>query len=137
MFVPTDSVLLARYLCPRRVQHFVYVFVGGHERFVSFPGIPEIDGEVNRRAKGITQKTSLAVVRIAPEKLGPVTRRAIGVLEPFLATRLDFELPERYTHRCPISRSLDIRISASKLFGIIARSGRVYQSDWIQATLAT
>src|SRR5256885_909887 len=100
---------------PRGVQHLVPVFVGGHELFVGFLRIPEIESKVNRRTNGITQKTSLAVVRVAPEEPSPVTRRAIGVLESFFTTRLDFVLPEGYKHRCPVSCSLDLRISASKL----------------------
>src|SRR2546430_17425463 len=64
------------------------------EIFVRFARTPEIESEVNRRAKGIMQKTGLAVVRIAPEEPGPVTSRAIDSLESFFTTRLDFELPE-------------------------------------------
>src|SRR5256885_9591532 len=60
---------------PRGVQHLVPVFVGGHELFVGFLRIPEIESKVNRRTNGITQKTSLAVVRVAPEEPSPVTRR--------------------------------------------------------------
>jgi hypothetical protein len=35
----------------------------------------------------------------------PVATRAIDSFKALFATRLDFELPEDYKHRCPISCS--------------------------------
>jgi hypothetical protein len=67
--------------------------VVSQEFFVYLAGMPEIESEVNLGTKGITQETSLAVVRITPEQPGPVTIRAVGFLESFLTARLDIELP--------------------------------------------
>jgi len=61
----------------------VPLLVDCHELFIGFAGIPEIESEVNRKTKGIAQKSGLAVVRIAPEEPGPVTGRTIGFLESF------------------------------------------------------
>src|SRR5260370_16911075 len=104
-FVPANLALLARQLFTKLVQLFVFLFVTRHELFVPLAGIPEIESEVNRGTKGITQQPSLAVVRVDPEEPGPSTTRAIGFLEYFFTTRLDIVLPEGYKHKAHTSPS--------------------------------
>ena len=65
-------------------------------------GIPEVDGEVIERAGGIPPELSSPKMGIALKELDPGTFGPIGSLKAFFTSRLDFELPEDYKHRCPI-----------------------------------
>ena len=42
------------------------------------------------------------VMRIAAKELDPGSFGAIDCLKAFFVSRLDFELPEDYKHRCPV-----------------------------------
>ena len=114
-FVPTKPPLIVRQLFTGSVEDRVLFLAGCHELFVRFAGTPEIESEVSPRTKRIPHQPRLIAVGVALEQPYPVTVRAVGVLESFFTTRLDFLLPQRYKHRGPISCSLDIRVSASKL----------------------
>jgi hypothetical protein len=65
-------------------------------------GIPEVDGEVNERAGGIPPELSTPKMGIASKQSDPLTFGSIDSLKAVFTSRLDFELPEDYKHRCPI-----------------------------------
>src|SRR6266446_2578708 len=75
------------------------------ESSVSLPRIPEVHRDADARAKGVTQQSSLLVVRVAAKQPRPVAGRAVYSFKPLFASRLDIELPEDYKHRGPISCS--------------------------------
>jgi len=65
-------------------------------------GIPEVQGEIKERAGGIPQELVTPEVWIALEEPDPRAIGPIDVFKPPSTSRLDFELPEDYKHRCPI-----------------------------------
>jgi len=76
--------------------------IGGLEFFERSFGIPVVEGEVEARTGKVPEEASLPEVRIALKEADPVALGAIGGLKAFLATGLDFVLPEGYKHSCPI-----------------------------------
>jgi len=84
------------------IQFFVGCAIGVEKVVVSGLGIPEVQGEVEERAGGIPQELSAPEMGIALEEPDPGTLGPIGVFKASITSRLDFELPEDYKHRCPI-----------------------------------
>jgi hypothetical protein len=84
------------------VQGLVGLAVGGLEIFIAGFQIPEVHSEVSAGAGKIFEEASPVVVGVAAKELNPGALEPIGVLKAFFASRLDFELPEDYKHRCPV-----------------------------------
>jgi len=81
--------------------------IGGFEtdQKLAIGRFPGIDGVEMARTRNITKKLSAAEARVLLEPLYPLPCRAIDFFKSCFTSRLDFELPEDYKHRCPIFRS--------------------------------
>jgi hypothetical protein len=61
---------------------------------VRIPGIPKIERHICAGTQSAAQEPSLAVMRVAAKKLGPIPIRAIDFFKAAFKARLDIELPE-------------------------------------------
>ena len=53
----------------------------------------------------VTKEPCTAIARITLEEGSPFAGGGVDCFKPLFTSRLDFELPEDYKHRCPIFRS--------------------------------
>jgi len=93
-----------------KLLRLVFQFlIGGLVVFEEGPivgfGVPIVHGIEVKRMRNIAKELCATVVRVAPEELRPISRGAIDSFKHSFTSRLDFELPEDYKHRCPIFRS--------------------------------
>jgi hypothetical protein len=84
------------------IQFSVRSTIFCEELSVCSRGIPEIDGEVHKRAGGIPPELSAPKMGIASEEPDLLTFRSVDSLKAAFTSRLDFELPEDYKDSCPI-----------------------------------
>ena len=69
--------------------------VGGFE-------VPVVDGVEVKRVRNIAKELCASVMRVLLEQVGPLSGRTVDCFKHSFTSRLDFELPEDYKHRCPI-----------------------------------
>jgi hypothetical protein len=97
-----DTTFLSGKALGFAVELLVRSAVFREELFVGGFGIPEVDGEVAKRAGGIPPKLRAPKMGIASEEPDPGTFGPIDSLKAVFTSWLDFKLPEDYKHRCPI-----------------------------------
>ena len=102
--------------------------MGMEKSAISVIGVPEVHGEVAGIAGGIVQELRTSEMGIAAKELYPRTLGAIGFFKAYAISRLDFEVPEDYKHRCPIFCSAAFQ---DNFIGEVWCAGRVKRSDWI------